>query len=129
MTETKTTERVWVQPDPEQGYVNIKQGNITLARTKSLNVARRIRDALNAPETLVGQTVEIDRAVTINMDNEVLAREVVRGVVMTLVPWGRTHAFLLRLPDNTLKTVPIDDDRDTARIVEPDAPEPVTWEP
>lgn len=29
--------------------------------TKSLNVARRIRDALNAPETLVGQTIEVDR--------------------------------------------------------------------
>jgi hypothetical protein len=42
----------------EGGYYIIKEDSIGLSQTKSRNVARRVCDALNAPNLLVGRTVK-----------------------------------------------------------------------
>lgn len=48
---------IHIASDTEMGIVRIMDEVATLAHTKSLNVARRVRDALNAPRCVEGRTV------------------------------------------------------------------------
>lgn len=122
---TQDDRRVTLERDDKNGYVNVMQHGAILSRTKSINVARRIRDALNAPDSLVGQTIEgsVPYAGVVGGP----LRDV-RGVVLVLVP-GATVGVVLRKADGTLDSFPIPFLEGAMRIVEPDAPEPVTWEP
>lgn len=78
--------KIHIESDQELGIVRIMDEHGCLAHTKSRNVARRIRDALNSPWSIIGQSVSFDH----------------RHGVIQEVAWSHGHVgyiFLVRIGD------------------------------
>lgn len=84
---------VYIETHEEEGCVYIRDEHATLARTKSRTVACQIRDALNAPNPLVGRRCSRFGA---------LQHAVIQAVGYSHD--GRFRLLVLTLPDNRLET-------------------------
>lgn len=106
-------DRVTLDTFAEEGTIRIEQHGAVLARTKSFTVARRIRDALNAPRCLEGQRVKVTIDQVTGDEHGLggtkkTGERVVYGIVMAMTTLAGQPAFVLRLADNRLETFVVD---------------------